>query len=87
MNIQNEYLEKIQDLSELRHGLITEGIVEISKLFKKEFLDVLTNECIDVYSKYKIRKDFQMPETNNTPRNMYIVSEEVISEHSDIIKL
>jgi len=61
------------------------NVVDITSFFDDKFRDDLTVDTISTYRNKQSRKDFLMKQTENTPRNMFSVSEKNIEEESKII--
>ena len=65
--------------------LAQKGIVEITKFFDQCFTIKLIEETLNIFEEKKQRKDIIMEQTENTPRNMFSVSQKLIHQSSKLI--
>lgn len=75
----------LAELNNYRTMLKQRGIVDISKCFSQVIQQLLTQETFDLYEEKSSRRDFQSQHTD-TPRHMFTVGEQVITENSQLIK-
>jgi len=61
------------------------NVVDITRFFDPNFIESLTQDTMSTYNRRQSRKDFRMKQTENTPRNMFTVSEGSVHEESKLI--
>jgi hypothetical protein len=85
MKIFNNSIYSQATFANLKSDFVKFGIVNISSIFDGNFVAKLGKETLQLFYDKMQRKDFLMKYTENTPRNMFSVSERSIDELATLI--
>ena len=85
MNYFNQAKFNQEEIANTQKILKSKSIVDVTHFFAQDFIENLIQETVSVYEQKLQRKDFLMEQTDNTPRNMFAVSERAIDACATMI--